>query len=374
MKIRPFKVETWMNEHENEGLYNLTESCVSPLKMGELLDLLNIKEKYLDTFLDMKLDYGDINGSDELKKQICQLYDTVEPCNIAIAQGAINANEMAIMELIEPNDEIITFTPGYQQISSLAESLGANIIELKLYEDKGWQMDFDELERVITEKTKAICVTLPNNPTGTMLSGEQAVQLVELAEKYDLYLFVDEVYRGLCVDDFCYQGSFYGLYDKAIITSGLSKAYGLPALRLGWIIGPKDFIDRIINRRDYHIISIPKMNDLLAVEVLKQKEKVLSRNYDICMKNRAFLKEWIKEEKHITNTFTSGTTQLIRYDMKIPSEELSLRVQKEEGIFFVPGSCFDCEYHLRLGGGIDPIIFQKGLKTFSKWLRQFDDI
>ncbi len=116
------------------------------------------------------------------------------------------------------------------------------------------------------------------------------------------------------------------------------------------------------------------MNDLLAVEVLKQKEKVLSRNYDICMKNRAFLKEWIKEEKHITNTFTSGTTQLIRYDMKIPSEELSLRVQKEEGIFFVPGSCFDCEYHLRLGGGIDPIIFQKGLKTFSKWLRQFDDI
>ena len=372
MKVSPFKVEIWMNEHENDGIYNLTESCVSPLKMGELLELLDIKEKYLSDLLDMKLDYGDINGSDELKKQICQLYETAEPCNIAIAQGAINANEMTIMELIEPNDEMITFTPGYQQVSSLAESLGAKVIELELKEEKGWQVDFDELEKAITDKTKVICVTLPNNPTGTMLSTQACVRLIEIAERHDLYLFVDEVYRSLYADRFCYQGSLFDLYDKAIITSGLSKSFGLPGLRLGWIVGPKAFIDRIIYRRDYHIISISKMNDVLAVEVLKQKEKILSRNRDICLKNRAYLEEWIKHERHITNSFTSGTTQLIRYDMKIPSEELSLRVQKEAGIFFVPGSCFDCEYHLRLGGGIDPIIFQNGLNVFSNWLRQFD--
>ena len=372
MEIKPFKVEIWMNEHENDCIYNLTESCVHPFQMEELLNFLDIKDNYLSLLLNTTLDYGPINGSEELKKQICGLYETVTPENIALAQGAINANEMALMELIDPDDEIITFVPGYQQVLSLSESLGAKVIELKLKQENGWQPDLNELEKAITEKTKAVCMTLPNNPTGTMLSGKKADQLIEIMRKHNLYLFADEVYRGLCVDGNSYNGSLFDIYDKAIVTSGLSKSFALPALRIGWIIGPNEFIKKIINRRDYHIISLSKMNDTLAIEVLKQKDKILDRNLKICLENRSFLHKWINEEPHISNIFTSGTTQLIRYDMDIPSEELALRVQKEKGIFFVPGSCFDQEYHLRLGGGIKPEIFKKGLTEFSKWLRQFD--
>lgn len=372
MKIDPFKVEIWMNEHENDCIYNLTESCVQPFKMAELLDLLNIKDQYLSNLLNTTLDYGDINGSDELKKQISSLYETASPENIAIAQGTINANEMVIMEMVEPNDEIITFVPGYQQVVSLSESLGAKVIQLPLKRENDWKPDFNELEEAITEKTKMVCLTLPNNPTGTMLDGRECNELIEIVRKHDLYLFVDEVYKGLYMEAGGFEGSIFDLYDKAIITSGLSKVFSLPGLRLGWILGPVDFIQKIINRRDYHIISISKMNDALAIEVLKQKEKILARNLKICKENRNFLKEWIQQEPHISNVFTPGIPQLIQYDMNIPSEELALRIQQEKGIFFVPGSCFDQEHSLRLGTGIENRLFREGLMEFSKWLRQFD--
>lgn len=372
MKLTPFLAEKWINDHENDCKYNLTESCVQPFVMDELLDLLGIKEKYINNLLNTTLDYGPINGSDSLKKQISQLYQNVSIENIALAQGANNANMLVMMELFEENDEIITFTPTYQQFSSLAKSIHVNVIEIPYYEEKGWMFDFDELENSIHSNTKAIILTNPNNPTGTILDNDSSLKLIEIARKKDLYLIVDEAYYGMNIDGIKYK-SFIDLYEKAIIVSGLSKPFACPALRIGWIIGPKEFIDRIIIRRDYDIISLSKMNDMLACEVLTQKEKIIKRNLDICMENRRIIEEWINSEIHITNAFTQGTTQLIRYDLEIPSVEFAEMIQNETGVFFVPGSCYGAEYHLRLGGGLNPKILKEGLDVFSKWIRKFDE-
>ena len=371
MKLQPFKAEKWINDHENDCKYNLTESCVQPFKMDELLNLLGIKDKYIENLLNTTLDYGPINGSNELKKQISSLYESVNIENIALAQGANNANMLVVMELFDENDEIITFTPSYEQFSSLLKSIHAKVNEIPLYEDKCWMYDLNEIENNIHEKTKAIVLTNPNNPTGTVLSETDCLKLVELARKYDLYLVVDEAYRGMIVNG-QEPKSFVDYYEKAIVTSGLSKTYALPALRIGWIVGPKEFIDRIIIRRDYDIISLSKMNDMLASEVLNQKDKIIERNLKICLENRKIILDWIKNETHITNVFTQGTTQLIHYDMNILSVDLAEMIQKETGVFFVPGSCYNSEYHLRLGGGLNPIILKEGLKVFSKWLRKFD--
>ncbi len=371
MKLQPFKAEQWINDHENDCKYNLTESCVQPFKMDELLNLLGIKDKYIENLLNTTLDYGPINGSEDLKLQISKLYESVSIDNIALAQGGNNANMLVFMELFDENDEIITFTPSYEQFSSLAKSIHANVISLPLYEDKNWKYDIIEIEKNIHENTKAIVIINPNNPTGTVLSESDCLELVELARKYDLYILSDEAYRGMIVEGYEAK-SFADYYEKAIVTSGLSKTYALPALRIGWIVGPKDFIDRIIIRRDYDIISLSKMNDMLAGEVLNQKDKIIKRNLDICLENRKIIQEWIKTEPHITNVFTQGTTQLIHYDIDMLSVDFAELIQKETGIFFVPGSCYNAEYHLRLGGGLNPTILKEGLEEFSKWLRKFD--
>ena len=371
MKLQPFKAEKWINDHENNCIYNLTESCVQPFKMDELLDLLGIKDKYIDSLLNTTLDYGPINGSDSLKEQISKLYESVSVDNIALAQGGNNANMLVVMELFDKNDEIITFTPSYEQFSSLAKSIHANVVSLPLYEENNWMYDINEIEENINKNTKAIVLINPNNPTGTVMKEKDCLELVELARKYDLYIISDEAYRGMIVEG-TEAKSFVDYYEKAIVTSGLSKTYALPALRIGWIIGPKEFIDRIIIRRDYDIISLSKMNDMLAYEVLNQKDKIIQRNLDICLENRKIIQDWIKKEKHITNVFTQGTTQLIHYDIDIPSEEFAEMLQNETGIFFVPGKCYNAEYHLRLGGGINPNILKEGLQVFSKWLRKFD--
>lgn len=372
MKLQPFKAEKWINDHENDCKYNLTESCVQPFKMDELLNLLGIKEQYIEQLLNTTLDYGPINGSDSLKEQISKLYENVSIENIALAQGGNNANMLVVMELFDENDEIITFTPSYEQFSSLAKSIHANVVSLSLYEENNWMYDINEIEKNINCNTKAIVLINPNNPTGTVLSESDCLALVELARKYDLYIISDEAYRGMIVEG-KEPKSFVDYYEKAIVTSGLSKTYALPALRIGWIVGPREFIDRIIIRRDYDIISLSKMNDMLASEVLNQKDKVIKRNIDICLENRKIIQEWIQNEPHITNVFTQGTTQLICYDIKMDSETFAELIQKETGIFFVPGTCYNSEYHLRLGGGLNPTVLKEGLEVFSKWLRKFDE-
>ena len=197
MKLQPFKAEKWMNDHENDCKYNLTESCVQPFKMDELLNLLGIKEQYIEQLLNTTLDYGPINGSDSLKEQISKLYENVSVDNIALAQGGNNANMLVIMELFDENDEIITFTPSYEQFSSLAKSIHASIVSLPLYEEKNWMYDLNEIENNINSNTKAIVLINPNNPTGTVLSESDCLDLVKLARKNDLYIISDEAYRGM---------------------------------------------------------------------------------------------------------------------------------------------------------------------------------
>ena len=372
MKLENFKVETWMNEHENDCIYNLTESCFTPLTMRELLDICEVREAFMEDLLEVRLDYGPIAGSNELRQEIASLYKNCSPDQIAIAQGAINANAMALYELIEKGDHIVAFTLLYQQLLSLPLSIGAEITCIPCLEEADWQPDISKLEAALKPNTKVLCLNNPCNPTGYLYTDEQMQAIAQFARQHDLWLFVDEVYRGLNQHDDSFGSSFFDFYDQCIVSGGLSKTFALPGLRMGWLAAPQSFIDKITIRRDYHIISLPKINDTLSILALKNKDKILKRNRLISMQNRKTIQRWVADEPHIDVVFTDSTTLFIRYDMDIPSDELALRLQKETGVFFVPGTCFDIDHHLRLGGGIEPKQLTEGLAVFSKWLRQFD--
>lgn len=371
MNIAEFEVETWMTNHENDCQYNLTETCVSSMSLNELQEFVN--EDIASAIMSMTMDYGPIVGSSRLKQAILSMYKTGDENNITITHGAINANELVMMSLLETGDHVVSLYPSYQQMYDFPKSLGCDVSLIKLDEDKQWIPSIEDFKNAMKPHTKMICLNSPNNPTGTTLSLELIKQIVELAKKYDCYILCDEIYRGVNTSTRQLSPSLSDYYDKAIISQSLSKVFSFAGLRLGWIKGPQDVIDIINFRRDYHIISSGPLDDYLGCLILENKEKILQRSLDICTQNKIYLKEWLGQEPLGSCVIPEeGTVCFLRYDVDMPSAQFCEKLQAETGIFFVPGSAFGIEHHLRFGLTQKIDIVKEGLTLFSKWLSQFD--
>lgn len=371
MNIKEFKVETWMTDHENDCQYNLTETCVSSLSLSELQQF--VSEDIVEHILSMKMDYGPIVGSDRLKKAILSLYTHGDFENITITHGAINANELVLMSLLEPGDHIISLFPTYQQMYDFPSSIGCEVSLVYLKEENNWLPDINDFRSCMKKNTKMICLNSPNNPTGTTIPKAMMKDIIDLARENNCYILCDEIYRGIDIETYQLYPSWSDCYDKAIVTQSLSKVFSFAGLRLGWIKGPKDIIDLINYRRDYHIISSGPLDDYLGSIVLENKDAILKRSLSICQRNKEILKQWLAQEPLVSCVIPShGTVCFLHYHVDMPSTVFCEKLQKETGVFFVPGSAFDIEYHLRFGFTQDEKIMKDGLMTFSRWLRQFD--
>ncbi len=370
MKIPEFEVETWMTEHEVNYLYNLTETCVAALTLNDLQQIA--QEDIVSKMMNITMDYGPIVGSLRLKNAILSLYETGTIDNITLTQGSINANELIMMTMLEPGDHVISLFPTYQQMYDFPRSLGCEVTLIHLDEEKNWMPTIQDFRQAIQPQTKMICLNSPNNPTGTIFSFDMMKQIIQLAKENDCYILCDEIYRGVNTTTKNMSPSFSDYYEKAIVTQSLSKVFSFAGLRLGWIKGPHDVIEAINFRRDYHIISNGPLNDYLGCLVLENKEQILKRSLNVCEQTKSFLREWLKQEPHISCVIPEeGTVCFLKYDMDIPSAQLCEQLQKETGIFFVPGSSFGVENHLRFGfTHVEDV--KAGLPLFSKWLRQFD--
>lgn len=362
MKINDFLCEQWMTEYETEAIYNMTDTSFQALSLQELLSM---EEGFPQ---DLILDYGEITGKKALKQEILKLYQTGNEENIVCFPGALNANQHVMDALLQAGDHVIAFVPGYQQFYDYPLSLGCEVTCLSFHEEQDWKFSMDEVKESIRKNTKMIVLASPSNPTGTMLTKQEWQQLIELCAKNAIYILCDEVYRGLDIEKTI---SVSDLYEFGISTSSLSKIFSLPGLRLGWVKAAPFIIDQLVIRRDYTMISTGPLLDHLGWIALKNKEKILGRNRAILKANQMTLKSWLQENKEfsvVLNEFSPVV--FLKYNMDIPSAALCTQVLKEKGIFFVPGTCFGREYHVRLGLGRDPKQFENGLKLFAKWSKE----
>jgi aspartate/methionine/tyrosine aminotransferase len=365
MKLKEFEVETWMTEHENDCRYNLADTCVKAMSLRELEDL--VKEPIMETIYDLPLDYGPIQGSPALKKAILSLYKTGTPENIAIARGAVNANQHVMDTLLEPGDHIVALTPGYEQFYTYPKSLGCDYALVKLKEENNWQPTIEDFKQAINDKTKMIILNSPNNPTGTLIKEDLMRALIDLCAQKHIYILCDEIYKGLTETTV---PSISDLYEYGITTSSLAKIYSFAGLRLGWIKARKDLIDQINFRRDYTMISTGAIDDYLTTVVLNHKEAILKRSRELVLKNKAILKDYLTKEPLVSCVIPEdGTVAFLHYHVDVPSKVLCEGLQKQTGVFFVPGACFGLEYHLRFGFTQDPDIIEKGLQLLSDYLR-----
>lgn len=370
MKIKTFKVEQWMNEYENDAVYNLAETCVDSLTLRELFRLSGKDpEAYMASLVDTRMTYSHIMGSPGLLKGIASLYLDIRPEQIIPAHGAIGANHQVIITLLEPGDSMVSVAPTYQQHFSIPESVGAAVNILQLCPENGFLPDLTALRKMVTSKTKLITINNPNNPSGALIPEDMLKEIAEIARSADAYVLSDEVYRGIS-EDGSYMPSIVDLYEKGISVGSMSKAFSLAGLRLGWIVSrDADLIELCRERRDYDTISCGVLDDTIAALALENKDAIIKRNRAIVVTNRNILDQWVKSEPRVTYVKPkAGNTALIYYDADMPSREFCTRLLKETGVFFTPGECFDLEYCFRIGYAFDSETLAEGLNKTSEFL------
>lgn len=371
MHIDTFKVEQWMNTYENDAKYNLGETCIDSLTISELLDLCGKnRDEFLSSMADIRLTYGHIEGSPALRKGIASLYYNMSEDNVIPTHGAIAANYQVLMSLIEPEDNMVSVMPTYQQHYSIPASVGAEVRPLKLTLENDFIPDLDELKSLVDENTKLITINNPNNPTGSLISDDVLKKIADIAEGADAYLLSDEVYRGIS-EDGSYMTSVTDIYDKAISVGSMSKIFSLAGLRMGWIATrDKKVLEECLKRRDYDTISCGVLDDLLSGLALEHKEKILARNRKIVDTNRKILDDWVNATPEVSYLKpAAGTTALVYYHKDIPSYELCVDLIKKTGVLVTPGSCFEMENCVRIGYAFDSKVVREGLDLLADFLR-----
>ena len=373
MDIPVIGVEDWLNVHEMDATWDIAQSTISSLTMGELRALDGQEGASFYEMLDaQKMNYGWIEGSPEFKDEVAKLYDRkVEHRNILQTNGCTGANLNALMAVVRPGDHVIAEWPTYAPLYEIPRTLGAEVEHWQIHEELGWMPDIDELRELVRPNTRLICINNASNPVGAVLDAKMLEQIAEIADSVGAYVLCDEVYLPLeNTEGF---KSMTDVYDRSIVTNSVSKTYSVPAARCGWVIADDEVSDAIRTYRDYTMICGGVFNDALATYVLRHRDKILDRNREIVFGNREIAQSWIDSQPRVSWVAPKGvSTSFIRLDIPEDDEAFCLRLLEERGVLLVPGSRFELPCGARLGYCAQPDVLKKGLDLLGEALAEFD--
>ena len=369
MQIEPFKVEIWMNEWETRCTYNLAETCVASITVEELLALSGGSADDLSGLLQMKLTYGDIEGSPRLRTAIANLYANRCIEDITVTHGTIAANMLVHKAIVEPGDHVLSIVPTYQQHYSIPKSIQADVTTLALRGEDGFLPDLEALKAAVKPNTKLIAFTNPNNPTGALIERPMLEDMVNIADSVGAYLLCDEVYRGTGQVGDGMSPSIADLYSKGISTAGMSKVFSLAGLRVGWVVAPQEVREQVLIHRDYDTISVGMINDHFAAIALEHADKVLARSHEITRGNLALLEAWIAKEPKVSWVKPrAGTTAMLKLNIPVTAREFCIDLVTKTGVMLTPGDAFDMEGYARIGFANDTQTLTEGLAALSEYL------
>jgi aspartate/methionine/tyrosine aminotransferase len=369
MKLEQFAMERMQSTYENLVEFNLSESGVRPLTPRELVE----DSAALEGLLDQPLVYSQSNGTTELRHAIAQIYPGAGVDHIEVTNGGSEANFITTLSLVEPGDEVVMLVPNYMQTWGLSRAFGGTIREWRLVEDRAagrWRIDLDELERLVSARTKMIVICNPNNPTGARLTAAELDAIARIADQHGAWILSDEVYRGAELDGI-ETASMWGRSARAIVTSGLSKAYGLPGLRIGWIVAPPSLIASMWSYHDYVTICPGVLSDRLARVALRpeRRARLFERTRAILRRNLPLIEAWLSAAGGFNwITPEAGAIVYVRYDHAINSTMLVTRLREEKSVLIVPGDHFGMDGYLRLGFGEPPEYNRAGLDRLQELL------
>ncbi|MBI4513607.1 MAG: aminotransferase class I/II-fold pyridoxal phosphate-dependent enzyme, partial [Gemmatimonadetes bacterium] len=375
MRIEPFEMERWQSVWENRVRYNLSESGVHPMTVIELCEMADLEAA--EVLLPQRLVYNQSNGTPELRETIAGMYPGATEANILVTNGGSEANFVTALSLLEAGDRAVLMVPNYMQLWGLGRAFAGDLQTFPLVEERRWAPDLDALRRATDERTRCIIVTNPNNPTGAILEEREMDEIVAIAGRAGAWLIADEIYAGSELSG-PRTPSFWGRYDRLLITNGLSKAYGLPGLRIGWIAGPADEIERIWSYKDYTTIAPSTLSDLCARIALRpeMRDRIRRRTQKILNMNFPVLRGWIEEQGDLFQYVPprAGAICYLRHTLAVPSSVLAERLKDEEDVLVVPGVHFGMERgergerYLRIGYGVPKEELQHALRRVRRTL------
>jgi len=369
LEIKINKLFEWfLYSHELGCKYPLITSLRSSPKLKEFLD-------DLDPNLVLDWSAKSYYGMPELRRRVISMMkykDYVEE-NVFITAGANEANFLVIMQTVNPGDEVVLEKPGWPQPFKLCEALGAKIKVMMRREDLEWGYNFDELNELVTRKTKLIFVASPNNPTGAVFDEKDMKRICEIAKDNGAYLLSDEVYRG--TEYGCLSPAVADYYDKAISTSSISKALGMQGLRIGWMATrDKKLIDKCMILREGTSEIMNVLGEYIALAALKPEKyyRLIDEAKEQGSRNWKVVEEWISKSEFFSWVKPkAGFLSFPKFNLKIGSEAFCKKLLAEPyRTLTMPGIAYDFDDHIRLGvGQIDEEMVKKGLEQIDKLSR-----
>lgn len=375
MKIDQFRMERTQCLYENEVEFNLSESGVSPLSVSELLPEPS-ERAALEA---APLGYPRSTGRDRLRANIAAFHGLNDGACVMVTNGGSEANYTTLWGLIEPGDRVAFMVPNYLQGMGLGNAYGKQVDRYRLVMKRDaegqfrWRLDIDSLKQAVTRKTRVVVVTNPNNPTGAVLSDTEMDAIVAAASRVGAWIVSDEIYRGAETNG-PLSPTFAGRYDRVVVTGGLSKAFGLPGLRTGWIVAPRTLVRHLCQYHDYLTLTPSFLSDYLADVVMQEanRKRILARTCSIIRRNLPTVEDWIESHSDIFDYTrpVAGAICTVRYHLPIASEALFNRFRREQSVLITPGAHFGIGKYLRIGFGYDRERTAAGLARLDQPLKQ----
>ena len=310
MKLQPFKLERYFAQYEFNVKYLLGASDCESFSISEILEW---EKNATEQFHKLHLGYTESLGHPKLRTEIAKLYQNINAQQIIVHSGAEEAIFLFMHALLKPKDHVIIHAPCYQSLIEIPREIGCSISKWQASEKNKWALNHEKLKELTNKNTKAIILNLPHNPTGYLMEKKQYMQLIEYCRKYGIYLFLDEVYRYSEYNPKIRLPAAADIYEKAVSLGVMSKTFGLPGLRIGWIATQnKKIYQKIEQLKDYTTICNSAPAEFLATVALKNKNKIIKRNLNIIQNNVDILDRFFKKKPH---TLLMGETKGRTYRM-----------------------------------------------------------
>jgi aspartate/methionine/tyrosine aminotransferase len=370
-RIDLFEMERMQSLYWHQVEYDLSESGVTPLSVAELLEGTDLGDP--STFAQTKLGYPLSEGSELTRERIAQWYPGATPANVTVVNGGSEANFLTLFSLLGRRDRLAFEVPNYLQGWGLGRHFGRGTDTFRLRLGDGrWALDVDELEAAVGPDTKVIMVCNPNNPTGAVMTEAEMDAVVRIAERRRAWIVADEIYRGAELEGEPESPTFWGRSDRVVVTSGLSKAFAMPGLRIGWAIGPEAFVRRFWERHDYTTLTPGMLSDVLCGAAMEpvRRGAILERTRGIVRAQLPRLDEWLHTHDDVFRYAppVAGAIAYVKYDLPVRSTALVDRIRQEQSVLLVPGDLFGLGKGIRFGFGYDIEHTLKGLARVDETL------
>ena len=374
MRIEAFQMERVQSLYEHDVDCNLTESGVLPLTLRELVGGAAVEEELLHE----SLGYTQTGGSLLLRERVAAWYPGATADNVGITNGGSEANYCIFWSLLESGQRAAIMLPNYMQTWGLARAYAAaDAFHLRMSSGPDgwrWVFDLDELKAAVTPETKLILVTNPNNPTGAVMTEHEMDAVIEVAARAKAWLVADEIYRGTEITREVETPTFWGRYRRTIVTSGLSKAFGLPGLRVGWFVVPPRLMADLFRHHDYISIMHSRLSDRLATIALEpaRRAELLARGRRIIKANLPVLERWIRARSAFFDYArpAAGAFAYVRSRLPVSTRRLAERMRLEQSLLVVPGELFGAGRGFRFGTGHRADEMLEGLQRADRVLSQ----